>query len=207
MDTYGTVIERGPSPGDSNMDRDRRKRFEALFRTTHPRVLAYALRRAPDRESAEEVVSETYLIAWRRFDAVPREDPLPWLLGTARRVRSNQRRAATRRPHATGAVPIDGITARDPVTPAAEALAEREAFAAAFAALRERDREVLSLIAWDGLRVREAATVMGCTSAVFSLRLHRARGRLLKELKRSGHSLGEANGQPPLVEQPGTTEA
>ncbi len=186
---------------------NRRKRFEAIFHATHPRVLAYALRRCPNRESAEEVVSETYLVAWRRFDAVPKEHPLPWLLGTARRVLANQRRHTARRTPGGGAMPIDGADPRDPGTPVAEALAEREAFAAAFAALRESDREVLTLIAWDGLRVREAAAVIGCTGAVFSIRLHRARQRLLKELGRSGHSLGEAKEQPPLVERPGTTEA
>lgn len=185
----------------------RRRRFEATFRATHPRVLAYALRRAPNRESAEEVVSETYLVAWRRFEAVPDEQPLPWLLGTARKVLGNQRRRAQRRSPSGGAVPFDAVEARDPVTSMPEALAERDAFATAFAALRERDREALALIAWEGLRVGEAAAVVGCTSAVFSIRLHRARQRLLKELRRTGHSLGETNEQPPLVERPGTTEA
>jgi RNA polymerase sigma-70 factor (ECF subfamily) len=185
----------------------RRRRFEATFRATHPRVLAYALRRSADRESAEEVVSETYLIAWRRFDVIP-DDPLPWLLGTARRVRSNQRRQEARRsPNGQGSPIGVVVDARDPGTPIPEALAEREAFVAAFAALRERDREVLTLVAWDGLRVPEAAAVMDCTSATFSIRLHRARQRLLKELKRTGHSLGEGNEQPTLVERPGTTEA
>jgi RNA polymerase sigma-70 factor (ECF subfamily) len=160
---------------------NRRRRFEAIFHATHPRVLAYALRRSANRESAEEVVSETYLIAWRRFDVMPAEHPLPWLLGTARRVHSNQRRHAARRSPKRGDSPSDAVDAPDPGTPIPEALAEREAFAAAFAALRERDR--------------------------VSIRLHRARQRLLKELKRTGHSLGEANEQPPLVERPGTTEA
>jgi RNA polymerase sigma-70 factor, ECF subfamily len=185
----------------------RRRRFEAVFHATHPRVFAYALRRAVNRESAEEVVSETYLIAWRRFDVVPEEHPLPWLLGTARRVLSNHRRHAARRSPDGGDSPMDSVDVRDPGPPIPEALAEREAFATAFAALRERDREVLTLIAWEGLRVREAAAAMGCASAVFSIRLHRARQRLLKELKRTGHSLGETNEQPPLVERPGTSEA
>ena len=186
---------------------NRQLRFEAVFRATHPRVLAFALRRCANRESAEEIVSETYLIAWRRFDVVPKEDPLPWLLGTARKLLGNQRRQAARRSPNGADSPIDEIDLHDPKAPAPEALAEREAFATAFAALSERDQEVLTLIAWDGLHVREAALVLHCSSAVFSLRLHRARRRLLKELKRVGHSLGEAFEQPPLIERPGTTEA
>jgi RNA polymerase sigma-70 factor (ECF subfamily) len=188
-------------------DADRASRFEAIFSAAYPRVLAYARRRAADPGSAEEAVSETFLIAWRRLGVVPSENPLPWLLGTARKVLANQRRSARRRaangPHAN----LDFIDVGDPGPLISEELAERDAFAQAFSALGERDREVLSLIAWDGLAVREAADVMGCTATAFSIRLHRARRRFLKELQRSGHSLGEGSKQPPLAQRPGTTEA
>jgi RNA polymerase sigma-70 factor, ECF subfamily len=181
-------------------------RFEAMFHVTYPRVLAYVLRRTEDRSSAEEIASETFLVAWRRLDAVP-EEPLPWLLGTARRVLANQRRAAKRRWPNGRHASLDLVDAPDLEPPPFERLAEREAFLSAFAALGERDREVLSLIAWDGLRVREAAEVMGCTAPAFSIRLHRARQRLLKELEASGHSLGETSKRSSLSERPGVTEA
>jgi RNA polymerase sigma factor (sigma-70 family) len=184
-----------------------RRRFEEIFRATHPRVLSYALRRAQDRGSAEEAVSETFLIAWRRLDAVPPQQPLPWLLGTARRVLANQRRQAKRRSPDGSLTPLDLVEVRDPAPLIPEGLAERDAFASAFAALGERDREVLSLIAWDGLRVRDAASVVGCTATAFSIRLHRARRRLLKELEASGHSLGERRNPPRFVERPDPTEA
>jgi RNA polymerase sigma factor (sigma-70 family) len=184
----------------------RASRFEAIFRSTHRQVLAYVLRRTTDRNDAEEVVSETFLIAWRRLDALP-EEPLPWLLGTARRVLANQRRSARRRwpngPHAS----LELLGAPDLAPPPLERVAERDAFASAFAVPREGDQEVLSLIAWDGLSVREAARVMGCTAPTLSIRLHRARQRLLKELGASGHSLGEASKRSSLSERPGVTEA
>jgi RNA polymerase sigma-70 factor (ECF subfamily) len=47
-----------------------------------------------------------------------------------------------------------------------------------WAALSDGDREVLALIAWEQLRVRDATRVLGITPAVFSVRLHRARKRL-----------------------------
>lgn len=184
----------------------RASQFEEMFRASYPRVLAYAMRRTGDRGSAEEVASETFLIAWRRFDAVP-EEPLSWLLGTARRVLANQRRSLRRRaPNGLDASVDPGDVAQPgPLT--FERIAEKEAFAAAFAALGDRDREVLSLIAWDGLEVGEAAKVMGCAAPVFSVRLHRARRRLLKELGASGHSLGEAGKRSSLGERPGISEA
>jgi RNA polymerase sigma-70 factor, ECF subfamily len=184
---------------------ERARRFEAIFAAAHRRVLAYALRRAEDHASAEEVVSETFLIAWRRLETAP-EEPLPWLLAIARRVLANQRRSAKRRRAATGS-DADSAELAHPAPASLERLAEREAFRTAFAALGERDREVLGLIAWDGLDVSEAATVMGCSAPAFSLRLHRARRRLLKELAASGHSLGEASAPSAAQDQPGISEA
>jgi RNA polymerase sigma-70 factor (ECF subfamily) len=67
-------------------------RFEAIFRSCYPRVLAYVLRRTEGPDVAEEIVSETFLIAWRRLEALPVE-PLPWLLGTARKVLGHRRRS------------------------------------------------------------------------------------------------------------------
>ena len=73
----------------------RRARFEALFRDHHPAVRAYARRRVPP-EAVDDIVSETFLVVWRRLDDVP-EPPLPWLLTVARNVAGTERRGAARR--------------------------------------------------------------------------------------------------------------
>jgi RNA polymerase sigma-70 factor, ECF subfamily len=153
-------------------------------------VLGYAIRRTPDRAAAEEAVSETFLIAWRRLDDMPSES-LPWLLGVARKVIANQRRSARRRTPDGPLLPLEAVA--DPDTGAAipDLVADREAFATALAALSPGDREVLTLISWDGLSPREAAAVLDLNPATFYLRLHRARKRLLKELESRGHSFGE----------------
>lgn len=169
-------------------------------------MLGYAIRRTDDRAAAEDAVSETFLIAWRRFDSVPAE-PLPWLLGVARKVLANQRRAAGRRAPAGPLVPLEAVADPDPGASVADRVAERDAFVSAFAALAPGDREVLALVNWDGLSPREAAAALDCTPATFYLRLHRARRRLLKELAARGHSFGERVATPvtPRVADP--TEA
>ncbi len=70
-------------------------RFELLYAKYAPAVKAYVLRRAAS-STADDVVAEVFVVCWRRFDEVP-VDPLPWLLGVARRVLSTQRRGERRR--------------------------------------------------------------------------------------------------------------
>jgi RNA polymerase sigma-70 factor (ECF subfamily) len=162
------------------------RRFEECFAAHYAAVLAFALRRLPDRAGAEDAAAETFAVAWRRRGKIPPE-PLPWLFGICRRVLANQRRSATRRSrlgdrleHEAGPRP----RSQDP----ADALHRRDSFAHAFGLLTEDEREVLRLVAWDGLDNREAAEVLGCSSVAFRVRLHRARRRLLKHLEVSGHS-------------------
>jgi RNA polymerase sigma-70 factor (ECF subfamily) len=165
-----------------------RRHFEAAFEAYYGRVLAYSLRRSDERATAEEATAETFAIAWRRVDDLPRY-PLPWLLQTARRVLANQRRSGKRRAAHGTVVSIDSLTEVGDRAPGlADRVADQDALARSFAALRPADREVLALVLWDGLTPKEAAEVVGCGTPAFSLRLHRARRRLMKEL--------EANGSP-----------
>src|SRR6516164_5746133 len=73
---------------------EERNAFERLFRGHHLAVHRYALRRVGER-AADDVVAETFLVAWRRHEEIV-GDPLPWLLGVARRVCANQLRASVR---------------------------------------------------------------------------------------------------------------
>lgn len=155
--------------------------FEAQFRAEYPRVLGYVLRRTNDRSLAEEITAEVFLTAWRRFDKVPSEEPLPWLLATARRTLANHWRAAAARP--PSALHADA-GAEAPGPDIGEQYAQRDLLAQAFTRLSEGDRELLALVAWEGLEPSEAAKVLGIPTAVFSVRLHRARQRLRKHLEK-----------------------
>jgi RNA polymerase sigma-70 factor (ECF subfamily) len=145
-------------------------RFEQLFRTHYGRVLAYARRRT-SVAVADDVVAETFLIAWRKLEAVPRAE-LPWLLAVARRVLANERRRDATQERVARRV------AGEPSTDSgSEGIADKE-LSVAFSQLGERDRELLMLLAWDGLSVAEAARVLGCSDVAARVRLHRARRRL-----------------------------
>ena len=57
------------------------------------------------------------------------------------------------------------------------------AVASAFARLRATDRELLALVAWEGLDAREIALVVGCSRNAARIRLHRARRRFAQALE------------------------
>jgi RNA polymerase sigma-70 factor, ECF subfamily len=147
--------------------------FDLCFRRYAARVHAFALRRT-DSQVAQDVTAETFLIAWRRRAEMPAE-PLAWLYGIARGVLANETRAGNRR----GAL-ASRIAAE--THPYASAVTGDHQILEALAVLRESDREALLLCAWEGLSPKEAATVLGCGAATFSVRLHRARRRLARIL-------------------------
>lgn len=66
-------------------------------------------------------------------------------------------------------------------------LSTKQALDTALRGLAERDREILMLVAWEGLEAEEAAAALGCSRSSFAVRLHRARKRLVKELAAGGH--------------------
>jgi RNA polymerase sigma-70 factor (ECF subfamily) len=150
-------------------------RFEELYVEYYARVLAYVLRRAP-AAVAGDVVADVFLVAWRRLEHVP-DDPLPWLLGVARKTLANERRGGRRRAALLVALEEKrGEVDAAPVGRQAHALGE------AVNRLGETDRELLRLVAWDGLTTREASIVLGISHAACRVRLHRLRRRLGREL-------------------------
>ncbi len=71
--------------------------FRQLFDAHMAEVWRYARRRCATATDADDVVAETFAVAWRRRADVPRDDAARlWLLGTARRVLANQRRSQGR---------------------------------------------------------------------------------------------------------------
>ena len=176
------------------MNPNRQERFEAIFAAHYGDVHRYALRRA-EPPLAEEIVSETFLVAWRRLERVP-EEPLPWLYATAGHVLANRRREAQRHARRAGAAAAQPAqTARDP----AERFAERDAALRAFAALSEPDREALRLVAWERLSLADAARAAGVTRPAFAMRVHRARRRLAVHLREQDAEFDASAAAAPLA--------
>ena len=149
------------------------ERLTAVYDKYARRVYAYAVRHCGPSD-ADDVLSETFAVAWRRRDALPAE-PLGWLLVTARNVISSRRRADQRRTRLADLL-SDVVEQRHPA--ADELVVHRHELLNALDSLSDREREALLLVAWDGLDTLGAATVAGCSPRAFRARLMRARARL-----------------------------
>ena len=121
-------------------------RFEQIYEEHQEALRVFVQRRAPE-SIVDDVVSETFLICWRKLERIP-DEPLPWLYAVARKTLANQRRRLAREQRVDAADPASAVAELEPVGDTA--------LAAAFAALSEHDREVLRLIAWEGLSLSQA---------------------------------------------------
>ena len=154
------------------------KRFQGLYDAHYGALVAYAHRRTAAPVDAQDVVADTFTIAWRRLPEVPEGDAaLPWLYGVARRVLANQRRGNQRRADLTARLRGQASLAPD-VEGQVVAGEERRTVLAALSRLRPADQEILRLAVWEELPHRDIAGIVGCSESSVAVRLHRARTRL-----------------------------
>ncbi len=154
------------------------EQFAALFDRHATTVHRYLGRRVG--ELADDLLSETFLIAFRRRAAY-RPDHVevrPWLLGIATNVVHGHQRTERRRYRAlarqAGRPEEHGVDPADSGDRlAAEAL--RGPLAAALAGLKARDRDALLLLAWGQLGYEEIAAVLDIPIGTVRSRLNRAR--------------------------------
>ena len=169
------------------------RRFAVIYVENRSRVYAFAVSKA-GRQLADEILSEVFMIAWRRFGDLP-EPPLPWLLAVTRNVAMSQSRALVRERSLATEMNEWVAGAQSAVGDIADDVAERVAVLTALATLAEPDRELLTLVAWHDLAPKAAAQVIGCSTAAYFVRLHRARRRLEAAL-----AAASAEAEPPASE-------
>ena len=136
-------------------------RFRELFGEHYPAVARYVLARGFQAADADDLIAATFEVAWRRLDAVPAgEEALPWLLSTAR----NFARNADRKAHRERTL-VNGLAHATPPWREADLdqRAEWDGVRLALAELRPVDRDLILLVAWDGLSAdRVPAASSGC---------------------------------------------
>jgi RNA polymerase sigma-70 factor (ECF subfamily) len=133
----------------------------SMFQEPYESVLRYAWRRVGPTD-APDVAAETFEIAWEKYDRFPRDRPLPWLYVTARNLTLNLTRKGERRDGLTDS-PSEDATRHGAEDDHAAAITARQAALAALNGLSDEDREPVLLVCWEGLDLRQAATIVGCS--------------------------------------------
>jgi RNA polymerase sigma factor (sigma-70 family) len=173
--------------------RQQPERFAEIFDRYHAEIHGYVSRRLGP-SLADDVASETFLVAFsrrQRYD-VARADARPWLYGIASNLVARHRRAEARHYRALArAVVVDSVDGdAERIAGRVDAWTMRGRLAAALIEIRNRDREVLLLVAWAQLTCEEAARALGIPAGTARSRLNRARKRTRAALAATGKDDG-----------------
>jgi len=154
------------------------ERFAAIFDRHAPHIMRYLAHRL-GRQAADDLVAETFLVAFggrKKYD-LDRPDARPWLYGIATNlVRRRQREDGREYRLRAAIVPEpDADGHADRVAEQVTAAAMNQLLGAALAELSSGDRDVLLLVAWEGLTYDEVAQALDIPVGTVRSRLNRAR--------------------------------
>jgi len=156
--------------------------FGMLFEDCGRAVYNLAFRLRGNWQEAEEIVSLTFLEAWRlRARVEPDGESLrPWVMGIAINVTRNFSRAARRHRAAMARLPEAAVVPdfADEVAGRIDDAARLAAVHAAFGRLRPGEQDVIALCVWSELDYATAAEALGIPVGTVRSRLSRARNKL-----------------------------
>lgn len=159
-------------------------RLETVMHEVVEPVRRYLARRT-DSATADDVLSETLVVLWRRIDAIP-DDAIAWSIGVARLQLANAERSIRRQQRL-----FARLVVLDPPRAVDDHAGDDTTYIRdAIARLRPLDAEVIRLTVWDELSLDQVAGVLGVSVNAATIRLHRARKRLKKELGKTEHGAG-----------------
>lgn len=153
------------------------------FRREASSLLGFFVRRGVPAEDAADLVSDTFLAAWKstRTGNVAPDQLRAWLFGIARKTLSRNRRGGTRRmalsERLRATLLLEDATRRGH-DEKSEELNEHVRFL--IACLPRIDQEIVRLVYWDGLSQEEVAVALGKPATAVRARLSRAR-KILRE--------------------------
>lgn len=159
--------------------------YEALFRAHYVRIRSYVRRVWPSVDD-DDVVSQTFEIAWRRLEDIPTDATQGWLVGVAKNCALNALRSARRRTEHFQALTMSGMRTDTDLFDGAVPADTAEALQRAMRGLSESDQEILSLAAWAGLSGEDLGAALGVSASTAAVRLFRARSRLKERYEREG---------------------
>lgn len=154
--------------------------FDAAFLANYQRIRDYVSRRTITHE-VDDVVAETFTVAWRRWDEIPTEAEIQslWLIRTARLTLLNFYRSNRRRNNLQ--LRLMAESQQEPL----DTLVIDEGYeftdsnlGAIFGSLSDDDQEILALVAWEGCSIAELAIILESSHNAAKMRLQRVKDRV-----------------------------
>lgn len=170
---------------------EREARFTELYEAQYSSVRAYASV-CVSAGDIDDIVAETFLVAWRRWDDVPADWARGWLIGVARNVVRGRQRASKRATNFVDQLSFDRVPAS--AGPDDEHIAELQvqSLKSALVTLKASDQEVLVLAGPYEFTLEEIALALDITTNAAGVRVHRARERLRHAFAKVEKEGGEA---------------
>ena len=145
--------------------------FDQLYDRHVLEVYRYIARRHIGND-AQDLTGDVFLIAFQKLNSIPAGSELPWLYRTAWNVLANAHRK-------NDPIPANfDLTEIEP--DCADVVITNDQLNRSWQKLPQKDREVLRLVAWEGLSGKELASVLGISEGGAGAALSRARGNLRK---------------------------
>ena len=144
-------------------------KFDELFDRHALDVSRYIARRHIG-DDVEDLTADVFTIAWQKIDEIPVGFELPWLYRTAWNVLANAHRKAE-------PIPMD-VDLSEITDDIADVVVENSIVEAVWLQMPARDREILRLVAWDGLSGQQLAKALGISESGAGAALSRARKSL-----------------------------
>ena len=167
------------------VDEDKRA-LKLLYLRHHDRVRRFVTRLTGNESTAEEVVNEVFLEAWRHAaEFEGRSQVATWLMAIARfkAISECRRRSETQLDDRTAAV-IEDLS--DTPSTSMEKRQRSDILRKCLAKLTPIHREVISLIYYQGKKIEEVAQFTGAPVSTIKTRMHYARSRMADLLAEAG---------------------
>ena len=145
--------------------------FDQLYDRHVLEVYRYIARRHIGND-AQDLTGDVFLIAFQKLNSIPAGSELPWLYRTAWNVLANAHRKNE---------PIPANFDLTEIEPdCADVVITNDQLNRSWQKLPQKDREVLRLVAWEGLSGKELAATLGISEGGAGAALSRARANLRK---------------------------
>lgn len=165
-----------------------RASFDAVYQRYSREVWALAYARWMNADTAMDIMQETFLRLWKKWEEGEAiVNPRAWLLRVARNLAEDYAKSAFRRNGTHPPQTMNGVMSRD-ASPL-ELLEKEETFAQLrllLGDLAQADREILTLRYALDYHTSDIADMLGINATAVHMRLSRARQRLADRLKAQG---------------------